>query len=427
MNGRIAVAIPFGEQVHHIQLKKTNLMQVLSPHEKSAQADSRALVEQALSNPIGTKPLEELVKPGQRIVIVSEDNSRFARTDVLIEAIVSRLNRIGVGDGDIMIVMALGSHRKMTDSDIEKKVGSALFKRFACVNSEFRDPSLLVHLGTAPGGVEVHVDKRVAQADIRIGVGSIVPHPALGYSGGGKILYPGTVGEQTVAQLHLRSALIGQNIMGVAENQARLEMEQWVDTIGLDFIVNSVVTPDNKTYSIVAGHYVAAHRAGVACADEIYRLPAKGPVDLVVACSKSADLDLWQATKAVIGGERIVKDGGKLILYTPCPEGVGPHPDFPLYCKGEAVQEHLQAAKRGEFPIDRILPLSVGALLARVQKRIEVEIVSPGITVAAATSAGFVHRGSTIADLQHLLDEHYADASVSVLTHGGDSFAILEQ
>lgn len=425
MSNHAFVKIPFGLEEQELRLSTNYLKEVLQPIDKDVPQDASDLIEAALSQPIGTKPLEELVRPGQKVAIISEDNSRFARTDLIISTIVSRLAKIGVKDQDILIVMALGSHRKMTPAEMKIKLGEEIYTRFTCVNSEFRDPQLLTYAGTAPGDVEVYVDKRVDEADVKIGVGSIVPHPALGYTGGGKILYPGVVGENTVAQLHLRSALIGQNIMGVAGNQARLEMEAWVETIGLDFIVNSIVTPENNTYKVVAGHYVEAHRVGVAYADEIYRLQAQQAVDVVIASSRSADMDLWQATKAVIGGDRIVKDGGHLVLYTPCPEGVGPHSEYPIYCKGDNIAEYLQQAKQGNFPVEKILPLSVGALIARVLKRINVDIVSPGITPLEAETAGFNHYGSTIEDLQKLIDSKYPHSTLSVLTHGGDSFAIL--
>lgn len=423
--GYTTVEIPFGSRRDSISIATSRLIDVLSPNPKETHLDQRKAIERVLSNPIGCGPIESFVKSTDSIVIISEDISRFARTDIIIEEIVKRLAHVGVPDDQILIVMALGSHRKMTEKEIEHKLGSTIYKRYKSTNSEFRDPSLLTYMGTAPGGVEVLLDKRVANTDIKIGVGSIVPHPALGYTGGAKIVYPGTVGEDTVAQLHLRAAIIDENIMGVVENQARLEMEQWVDTIGLDFIVNSIVTPDNKTYEIVAGHYVEAHRAGVKFAEEIYKIGTRTAVDNVIVSSHTADFDLWQATKAVIGGERIVKDGGRIILYTPCPEGVGPHPEFPYYCKGDKIKEDLANAIKGNFPSSQILPLSVGALIARVQKRIKVEIISPGITAEEAATAGFNYAGSTLADLQRLIDNQDQSSTVSVLTHGGESFSIL--
>ncbi|HSV31767.1 MAG TPA: nickel-dependent lactate racemase [Atribacteraceae bacterium] len=422
---RQIVEIPFGKESHKLGIPRAQLREVLSPNVFEPPDDGRRMIEHALAHPIGTTRLSEFVRRGHRVAILSEDNSRFARTDLMIEAVTAELNAAGVPDGDITVVMALGSHRKMTQTEIIQKLGKGVTSRFTCVNSEFRNPDLLVNVGTAPGNVEVLLDRRVAEADVRIGVGSIVPHPALGYTGGAKILYPGVVGEQTVAQLHLRAALVGRNIMGVVENPVRIEMESWVGTIGLDFIVNSVVNQQNETCKVVAGDYVKAHRAGVTHARRIYEVQATHAVDLLIASSHTADLDLWQATKAIIAGERIVKDGGTLLLYTPCSEGVGPHADFTRYCGTEDIPSLLAEAHHGRVAADQVLPLSVGALVAQVRKRTKAAIVSPGITPADAHIAGFCHMGTSLNDLQKAIDTTPTTTSISVLTHGGECFAVL--
>ena len=52
------------------------------------------------------------------------------------------------------------------------------------------------------------------EADIRIGIGNLVPHPVMGWSGGGKILYPGVAGEDTVSYFHLKASLYNENLFG---------------------------------------------------------------------------------------------------------------------------------------------------------------------------------------------------------------------
>jgi nickel-dependent lactate racemase len=271
--------------------------------------------------------------------------------------------------------------------------------------------------------VRIWADKRVIQADVRIGVGSIVPHPALGYTGGAKILYPGVVAEETVARLHLRSAALNKNVMGQADNPARKEMEKWVDTIGLDFIVNSVVTPKNETYAVVAGHYVKAHRRGVEYAKKIYELKAKKKVDVLVVSSHTADQDFWQGTKGVISGERIVKDGGTLILATPCDEGVGPHPSFINYTGSHNYENLLKEAWEGKIGREEVLPLSVGALVARAKKRVNLMLVSDGINEEQARIAGFEYFKTLDEAVQEALKRSGRNAELSVLPYGGDSYA----
>jgi len=422
----VFVSIPYGEKKIEFEIPRKNLCEILTPSKVTSLPSEEEEITKALNNPIGTKPLEKIVHPGDKVTLICEDISRFAHTDKIIKYLVSRLNSAGVSDEDILIVIALGSHRPMKQEEMIKKVSREIFSRVPVINSEFRNKKLLLDLGFAPGRVRVWADKRVLQADVKIGIGSIVPHPALGYTGGGKIIYPGVVAEETVARLHLRSALLNRNVMGWVDNPARREMEKWVDTVGLDFIVNAVVTPKNETYKIVAGHYVKAHRRGTEYAKKIYELKAKEKVDIAIVSSHTADQDFWQGTKGVVAAERIVKDGGTLILVTPCFEGIGPYSSYINYIGDDNYKALLKEAWEGKMNCKEILPLSVAALVARIRKRIKLMLVSEGISPEQAKIAKFEYFDTLDEALRNALQKQGNNAKVSVLPYGGDSYAWIE-
>ena len=419
----VSVSIPYGQRKINFEIPRKNLSEILTPHEIVLPTCEEEEIIKALDHPIGTEPLEKIVHPGDKVALICEDTTRFAHTDGIIKYLIGRLNQAGVSDEDILIVIALGSHRPMSREEMIRKVGGEVFSRISVVNSEFRDKKFLLDLGFAPGGVRIWADRRVLQADVKIGVGSIVPHPALGYTGGGKIIYPGVVAEETVAGLHLRSALLNGNIMGWVDNPVRREMERWVEKVGLDFIVNVVVTPKNETYRVVAGDYVKAHRRGVEYAKKIYELEAKEKVDIAVVSSHTADQDLWQGTKGVIAGERIVKDGGTLILAAPCFEGIGPYPSYINYMGNDSYEALLKEAWEGKVNCGEVLPLSVGALVARIRKRIKLVLVSGRISPEQAKIAKFGYFNTLDEALQDALQRQGREAKVSVLTQGGDSYA----
>ena len=70
---------------------------------------------QALAHPLGTAPLIEVVKPGDKVVIIVSDLTRlWVRTDVLLPVLLDVLNGAGVPDKDISLVTATGDHRLLT-------------------------------------------------------------------------------------------------------------------------------------------------------------------------------------------------------------------------------------------------------------------------------------------------------------------------
>jgi len=418
--------LPYGSGFITVNVPERNLCEYLPPNRVKPAPSEELEIKKALDNPIGSKKVEEMVRPSDKVAILCEDISRFARTDKMLEILVERLNNAGVPDKNIKIIMALGSHRPMTPEEKISKVGKELFKRLKVLNSEFRDRRKLVDMGTAPGGVRVWLDRSVYESDVRIGVGSIVPHTAAGYTGGGKIIYPGVVGEETVAQFHLLSASFG-NLIGQVDNPARLAMEEWVKVVGLDYIVNAVVTPDNKTYKVVAGHYVEAHREGVRYAREVYEVRAHSKVEIAIVSSHTADLDFWQAGKGITNCEKLLHDGGLLILLSPCPEGVGPHPSFMDYIASEDPEGLIAKARKGEVDPKQILPLAVGAAVAKIRKRVKIAVVSDGIGWREIKRARLLPFENVQMAIEYGLSQYGEKARISLVPVGGDSYIHVEE
>lgn len=416
--------IPFGVEKMKIGVPEANFVEFLEPNKIKIHSSESKEIERALNNPIGSLRIEDMVTPTDTVCLLCEDISRFAQTDKMMKQVVKRINSVGIPDRQITIIMALGSHRNMTEDEMRLKTGGELYKRIKVYNSEFKEENRLKDMGLTPDGVRIWLDRRVSEFDVRIGFGSIVPHTSAGFSGGGKIIYPGVTGEKTVEKFHLNSALIG-NLVGDVDNPSRLAMEKWVETVGLDFIVNAVVTPDNKIYKVVAGHYVKAHRMGVASCLEIYGIKAKQKVDIAIVSSHTADWDFCQAGKGITNAEKVVRDGGFILLITPCPEGEGPHQSYVNAISNKDPDEVLNLVKNGKLVEKDVIGLVIGSALSKICKRIKVGVVSPGVSSNRIKEAGLIPFASYEEGLAYALDVYGKDATISIVPMGGDSFVYL--
>jgi len=413
--------IPYGNKEIEFCIPEKNFSELLVPNSPQLPESDVWETMQALEKPIGADQIENMIKRDSKIVIICEDITRYAQTDIMISVLIDRLSRDGIPDENIKIVMALGSHRPMTDEEKIKKVGKDIFKRFEVINSENKDKNKLVDAGVAPGGVRVWLDPIVYESDFKIGIGSIEPHTAAGYTGGGKIIYPGVVGQETVSNFHIISASLG-NLIGDPDNEARLTMEKWVKTVGLDYIINAVVTPENKLYKVVAGHFVKAHRVGVKYAREIWGIQSKKRIDIAIVSSHPADLDFWQGGKGIVNCEKAIPDGGFLILVTPCYEGVGPHPEYIDYIGNNEPEKLIKETRESNKITERVLPLAVGLAVARIRKRINIAVISDGLSKEDIERSGFLYF-KTIGDaVQYGLKKFGNDANIAVIPMGGGSY-----
>src|ERR1039458_6498378 len=306
-------------------------------------ADLRAGVHSAIRNPIGAPPLAELVaRHGKQTLILVDDGTRSTPQALILPILLDELNAAGVADSDISIVVALGTHRRMSRDELIARVGDAVFARVAVANLS-QKPEDFVDLGVTPLGIPIHVSRQYLEAQISIAVGNIIPHMYAGWAGGAKMVQPGVTSALTTGRTHLIAGPRVYEILGQVDNPVRKEMEEIAVRSGLKFILNVVLDASGQVAAVVAGDVIAAHRAGVEIARPIYTLELEEKADIVVASSHPADRDLWQGFKPVNNCGMLVRDGGTLILLIPAPEGIAP--------------AHTQLVDFGTTPAEEVMAL----------------------------------------------------------------------
>lgn len=343
------------------------------------------------------RSLDMIVRAGRKIAIVADDITRPTPTKEILPPLLDYLNEKGVRDDDITLLVALGTHRPMTQQELVDKYGEAM-NRVEVIQPDFRDPEKLVKVGVMPNGSPIEVNKEIEKVDIAIGVGMIVPHHVSGFSGGSKIILPGISGEKTVGEMHLLSARLRRSFLGVEKNQVRDLMDIVAERAKLRGLINVVVDGTGNVTWIGAGTVSEVFREGVREARKVYEVKTPSNLDLVIASSYPADIEFWQAHKSLYPADMVLREGGTLILLTPCPEGVArTHPEV------------LELARLTPEEIDRrvrsgLVSDPVGAansmVWSKIRSRIKVVLVSEGISEQEARSLGFEWYGN----LQEAID-----------------------
>ena len=317
----ISVAMPYGQGAIDLSLEADLIL----PRLQTPVADEEAAIVQALENPIGAAPLARIVRPGERVVIIVNDITRLARTDLMLPPLVAALNRAGIPDADILVVFALGNHRRQTDEERKRILGAEMYARLRTLEHDSRDDANLVTVGKTSFGNVVEINRQVIEADRIVLTGEIIYHQIAGYSGGRKSLLPGVAGSRSITFNH-RMILEPRCRSGVLDgNPAHEDMLEACRMIEPDFMLNVVLTPSGNLAHAVAGHFEMAHRQGCRAADSILGVAIEKPYDLLVASSGGhpLDIDLRQAHKGLENACRALRPGGSILHFAECPNGSG--------------------------------------------------------------------------------------------------------
>lgn len=419
------VTIPFDGKELTFQVPEANLAEVLSPAESAPLPDLDGEIIKALDNPIDQKPLDQWVKPTDRVLIISDDNTRLTPADRILPPMLERLNKAGVDDSQISVIMALGTHRYMTEQELKAKVGEAVYSRVKVFNHEWMDEANLVNVGESINGTPLWVNKAVAEAEVVIGIGAIVPHHIPGFSGSSKIIQPGICGPKTTAETHLLSCEGGgDSFLGIVDNPVRRDLDDMADRVGMKTIFNVVMNSEGGVVGMFYGSMRPTFLQGVELARKIYGVPYHEEPDIVITNSYPCDLDFWQSHKSQYPAQRIVKKGGVIIICTPAPEGVSPvHTDL-LDFTSWPSKEILAAYRRGELKNGVATALAVA--WAMVREKASVIMYSPGIPPEHKVKLGHTHAISVQDALAEAFKRAGDQARVTVLTHAPDMLPIKD-
>ena len=288
----------------------------------------------AFQNPIGQDAIRKVAEGKKTAAIAVDDMTRPTQAHRFLPFIMEELNQAGIKDEDIKIIMALGCHRPLMKADQEKKLGKKMANRFPVYNHHpFEN---LANVGTTSRGTPVKINRYFVEADVKIGIGFITPHPIAAFGGGGKIVIPGLGSIDTIEKNHTPAFMGKIGSTGFSQgldlntNELRLDMEEGARMAGLNMIVNSVGTSDGKTAGVFVGDLVQAHRAAVELASKVYVTEAPTDVDIGIFNAFPEDTELVQAQKALnvwTGnmGRRLVCEGGKVVIATASSDGLGFH------------------------------------------------------------------------------------------------------
>ena len=416
------VTIPYGNRTRVLHIPAQNLLAVLSPRMVAPCQDALGEIRRALIEPLGTPRLYDAARGAQRVVILADDLTRLTPVEMMVPALLDELNAGGVSDAQVTVVIALGTHRPMTNVEIEAHFGRKVTRRVTVINNPWQNPAEMVDLGVTANGTPVSVSRVALDADFLIGVGSVVPHHIPGYSGGAKIVQPGITGAATTGATHYLSTRSRRSYLGMVENVVRAEMETIAARVGLKAIFNVVLNPAGETVQAFYGDPVLAHRAAAQVSRQVYGIELPGLADIVIAGSHPCDIEFWQAHKSLYSADLAVRAGGTIIVVAPCPEGVAiMHPDMLAFTALTAAEIEAQ------IDAGTIRDVVAGALAlawARVREHARISLVSDGITPEETRALGFMPYATIDAALLAALEQHGPNAQVTVLTHAPDSLPI---
>ncbi len=176
---------------------------------------------------------------------------------------------------------------------------------------------------------EVYINEEYLKCDLKIAIGSCVPHPAVGFGGGGKLILPGIASFDTISWNHKAGGASMDPVdttkkptqgMGfIEQNRLKKDIDEAVELAGLDFLINTIDNLWGEPVAIYAGDWKQAFAAAVKDAQIHYRTPKILDKDIVISNSYAKSSESMISLTAAI--PMINKNGGDIVIIANAPEG----------------------------------------------------------------------------------------------------------
>lgn len=313
------ISLKYGKGHFDVDVPEQNLAGVILPEELSGVQDEQAEIRRALENPIASAKLRERVKPGMKVAIIISDVTRPVPSYKFLPSLLDELNKGGVPDSNITVVVALGSHRKSTPEEHKALLGES-YGRVRCIDHDKADTK---YVGTSSFGHKIEVFREIVDADFVVCSGNIEYHYFAGYSGGVKAIFPGCASHDTIQNNHemMRSP---KAETGRMDSPIRVEIDEVYSMVKPDFLLDVVLNSKKEIVVVVTGDPIQAHRKGIEYVDQMYRVKVPA-ADIVITSAGGypKDINMYQAQKAMDNAKHVVKQGGTMIMVAECEECLG--------------------------------------------------------------------------------------------------------
>ena len=285
-----------------------------------------------LDAPINSPVIEEIVNPGETILIVVPDATRRTAAGQIVNLLVRRLIANGSAPHEINIIFATGIHRQVTDAEKEAILTPFIAQRIKTLDHDPRDLAQIIRLGETSGGIPIELNRAVTSYDRVILVGGVNFHYFAGFTGGRKLICPGLASTRTVAGTHKlafdcdtldrREGVDTGLLDGNAVHEAFMEA---VGKVSTAFAVNTIVNEAGEAVDLYCGDWVTSHRAACEAYAAEHTIEIAEKRDLLIASCGGYphDINLIQAHKTLEAASHACTDGGTIILVAECADGLG--------------------------------------------------------------------------------------------------------
>ena len=271
--------------------------------------------------------LEDYIDGSGRLLIIVPDRTRRCGLQDLLPPILGRVRKCGVQD--IRFLVAAGTHALKGKDSYADILGSEIVRDYDIVEHDCDGEC--VRIGVSQAGNPIEVNPLIAGAEKILAIGGMLPHYFAGFGGGPKLILPGCASRASIMLNHAMTIHPVYDYppgcaSGVIEDNPIIEdIIDAVSRLKPIYHIGIILAGQECPVRVFAGEIIETYKKAVSFARKLFISETNEKADAVIASpgGHPKDLDLLQSHKSLLHASYGVKEGGEILFFAECSEGVG--------------------------------------------------------------------------------------------------------
>lgn len=409
-----------------LDIPQANLLAAIFPDEPPPVSDTTEAARQALESPFAGPRFSELLAGASSVAIVIDNQFRPTPQSKLLPAVLDAVEAAGITDA--IVICANGKVFPMSESDTEMKIGKDNLARMERLGIPFlqnepRNHEQYTYVGVSSRGTPVWLHTEVAKRDVKITLGQAQANH-WGAGGGGKLILPGVVSDETIESNHAAFVPSPQTHYGAYAGPMRSDIDEVATMCELTCTMNVLLDTHGRVIDCIFGAHPEAHREAIRRFNAIYTFEHPGPADIAI-CGVFAPTDhlFFHTGWGCMSADLVVKEGGTLIYCSPSPGVHTAIGDFPGLALMDLMKPYMPPSPEGYQRIlrdihGRSIQMWAGCIwvpIYEVMSRKHLTMVTLEENLAMAADIGIDATTSIDEAFAAAMERHGPDAKVVIL------------
>jgi len=288
--------------------------------------------------------LENYFKGGKNLLIIIPDRTRKCGLDLLLPRFLTILKDYGFNSSNTVFLIANGIHLPGGREIYREILGAEVVDHYLIRQHDC--DSHVLNLGVTSRGTPIEINPLIIKSDRVFAIGGSLPHYFAVYGGGPKMILPGCSSRRSITQNHRLSLNLDPNWIpgsdsgSIEDNVLIQDIIEAVKLLPLIYYCGILLGHDELPRRFFAGEINATYCKLTAEAEKLFCVTDNCQADTVIVSpgGHPKDIDLLQTHKSMYHAAAALKNGGEMLVFARCREGIGSKNLETLFTLGELKQ-----------------------------------------------------------------------------------------